>query len=82
MALLSSLQGKDSHFGHISCLVSAEEQEAYHGDNPRKAGDYKPYKVGRPKVGYPRVWQFLSVYRDGVVETINSSDCDPQAFIE
>ena len=63
-------------------LVSAEEQEPFRGEDPRKAGVYEPYKVGRPEVGYPRAWQFLSVHRDGVVETVNSRDCDPQAFIE
>ena len=83
MALLSSHQRKDSHFGHIfSRLVSAEEQEPFHGEDPRKAGVYEMYKVGRPEVGYPRAWQFLSVYRDGIVKTVNSCDCDPQAFIK
>ena len=82
MALLSSLQGKDSHFGHIFYLIPAEERETFHGDDPRKAGVYEMYKVGRPKVGYPWVWQFLSVHRDGIVESVNSHDCDPQAFIE
>ena len=63
-------------------LVSAEEQEPFRGEDPRKAGVYETYKVGRPEVGYPRAWQFLSVHRDGVIETVNSRDCDPQAFIE
>ena len=71
----------DHPFSH-SYLVSAEEQEPLHGEDPQKAGIYEMYKVGRPKVGYPWAWQFLSVYRDGIVESINSSDCDPQAFIE
>ena len=83
MALLSSLQGKElSFWTHLLHLVSAEEREAFRGDDPRKAGVYEPYKVGRPKVGYPRAWQFLSVHRDSIVETINSRDCDPQAFIK
>ena len=83
MALLSSLQGKGlSFWTHLLCLVSAEEREAFCGDDPWKAGVYEPYKVGRPEVGYPRAWQFLSVHRNGVIEAVNSRDCDPQAFIE
>ena len=83
MALLSSLQGKDSHFWtHLLHLVSAEERETFRGDDPRKAGVYEMYKVGRPEVGYPRAWQFLSVHRDDVIESVNSHDCDPQAFIK
>ena len=81
--LLSSLQGKGPSFWtHLLRLVSAEEQEAFHGDDPWKAGVYEPYKVGRPEVGYPRMWQFLSVHQDGIIKTVNSCDCDPQAFIE
>ena len=63
-------------------LVSAEALEPFHGKDPWKTGVYEMYKVGRPKVGYPWAWQFLSVHQDGVVETVNSRDCDPQAFIE
>ena len=65
-----------------SHLVSAEEQEPFHGEDPWKAGIYKMYKVGRPEVGYPWAWQFLSVHQDGIIETVKSCDCDPQAFIE
>ena len=60
------------------CLVSAEEQEPFHGKDPWKAGIYKMYKVSRPKVGYLQAWQFLSVHWDGVIKTVNSCDCDPQ----
>ena len=63
-------------------LVSAEEQEPFCGEDPRKAGIYETYKVGRPEVGYPWAWQFHSVHWDSIVETVNSHDCDPQAFIE
>ena len=52
-------------------LVSAEDQEPFRGEDPRKAGVYET-----------RAWQFLSVHQDGVIETVNSRDCDPQAFIE
>ena len=82
MALLSSLQGKDSHFWTHFLLIPAKEREAFRGNNPRKAGVYETYKVSRPEVGYLRVWQFLSVHRDGVIKSVNSRDCDPQAFIE
>ena len=40
------------------------------------------YKVSRPKVGYPWAWQFPSVYWDDIIKTINSRDCDSQAFIK
>ena len=64
------------------CRVPAEAQGPFHGEDPRKAGIYETKQVSRPEVGYPQAWQFLSVYQDGIIETINSHDCDPQAFIE
>ena len=83
MALPSSSQGKGlSFWTHLLHLVSAKEREAFCGEDPWKAGVYEPYKVGRPEVVYPQAWQFLSVHQDGVVKTINSHDCDPQAFIK
>ena len=63
-------------------LVPAEAQGPFHGEDMWKAGDYETYKVGRPKVGYPWAWQFLSVHRDGIIKTVNSRDCDPQTFIK
>ena len=64
------------------CLVPAEAQEPFCGEDPRKAGIYETGKVGRPEVGYLQAYQFLSGHQDGVIETIHSRVCYPQAFIE